>query len=219
MSKRTIDEVDEVDEDDRDMVRVDLTHYYDVKTWDRLCGVNETFLRKGFDQTYYHLGPTDPETEPLLPALIELNKRGIYTKDGQPGVYVEDDIRQRAYIDFAVENHEIAKRMLAFLETKPFIYFIYEVFGNRKKIVTNIPKEYTRIALTDAFDEDAKLWMTYTSSRVKWQAHLELSDLKNVDKLLKKAGFFFVCHIEFGVHESLEDMLLEFDINNEKKEK
>ena len=37
-----------------------------------------------------------------------------------------------------------------------------------------------------------------------------MSDMKNVDKLLKKAGFFFVCHREFGVHESLEEMLLKF---------
>jgi len=187
----------------------DANPFYSVKTWADMCAVNVRFLKKEISQTYYHLGPTDEETEPLLPALIKLNELGCYTTNGQPGMDVENDVKQKAFIDLHVESPEVGAALIQHLDTLGWVEYMYAEFP-KKKFATNIPSSQKKLDLTDEYHPDKKCWKMYSSQLVKWHFKSQLSDMPNVDDLLKKSGHFVIAHRKWGEHESLEEMLLKF---------
>jgi hypothetical protein len=182
--------------------------FYPVKTWSDLCSVNIRFLKKEIEQTYYHLGPTDPETEPLLPALVKLNELGCYTTNGQPGL-IEDGNQQKAFIEFHVSDHELAARLKVHLAKFPWVQWMYAE-KDPKKFESNFPASVKKVDLTNEFHEDVKKWKVYSSHSVKSEFKSTLSNMPNVDALLNKSGFFILNHREYGAHESLEEILLKF---------
>jgi hypothetical protein len=182
--------------------------FFPVKTWKDICAVNVRFLKKEISETYYHLGPTDPETEPLLPALIRLNELGCYTTNGQPGV-IEDENKQKAFIDFHVESHEVGAALLQYLKGVDWVEYMYSEYQPRK-FETNIPGGQKKLDLTDEYHTDIKKWKMYSSRTVEWEFESDLSDMPNVDGLLKDSGHFVIAHRKWGKHESLEEMLLKF---------
>jgi hypothetical protein len=52
-----------------------------------LAQATVAFLRGDLDQTPIHGGPPNDETDPLVPALVEMNEAGFVTTDSQPGVF------------------------------------------------------------------------------------------------------------------------------------
>jgi hypothetical protein len=56
------------------------------------------FLQGDLQRTPMHHGPPDPETAPLIPALVQLNSAGFVTIDSQPG-YADPSWTQRAYVE------------------------------------------------------------------------------------------------------------------------
>lgn len=182
--------------------------FFTVKTWEDLCAINIRFLKGEIDKTYYHLGPTDPETEPLLPALIKLNTLGFYSTNGQPGL-IEEDNKRRACITGFVRDHTTAVALIDFLETVPFLDYIYTLY-KPKTLSSSFPADTVSVDLTNEYHEDTKEWKIYSNMGVEWHFEDDLSDMPNVDKLLKKAGSFFICHKQYGAHESIEDTLLQF---------
>jgi hypothetical protein len=182
--------------------------FFPVKKWADLCAVNVRFLKKDIEQTYYHLGPTDPETEPLLPDLIRLNELGCYTTNGQPGLR-EDEVEQKAFIEFHVADHELAALLKVHLAKFPWVQWMYSQ-ENPKKFESNFAPSTKKVELTNEFHKDIKKWKVYSSHRIKCEFKTTLSDMPNIDALLNKSGFFIVNHREYGCHESLEKMLLEF---------
>jgi len=186
----------------------EVNPFFPVVTWADLCAVNVRFLKKEIEQTYYHLGPTDPETEPLLPALIKLNELGCYTTNGQPGL-IEEDNHQKAFIEFHVSDHELAARLKVHLAKFPWVQWMYAE-KDPKKFESNFPAGTKKVDLTNEFHKDINKWKVYSSHSIKSEFKTTLSDMPNVDRLLNGSGFFILNHREYGAHESLENMLLEF---------
>ena len=62
-----------------------------VHTYSDLIDANVAFLWGSLLQSPYHHGPIDEETHLLLPSLIELNRLGFITVNGQPA---RDDVTQ-----------------------------------------------------------------------------------------------------------------------------
>lgn len=51
--------------------------YSKVKTWQDLCDTNIDFLQGKQDETFYHLSPTNEETDTILNKPIQLNSNGF----------------------------------------------------------------------------------------------------------------------------------------------
>ncbi|KAF2229456.1 hypothetical protein EV356DRAFT_521087 [Viridothelium virens] len=58
-----------------------------TETYSDVINLNMKFLRGDINYTPYHLGPLDPETEPLVPDLLKLHEYGVLTITGQPADY------------------------------------------------------------------------------------------------------------------------------------
>jgi hypothetical protein len=57
-----------------------------IQTYPELCEANIRFLKGELPMTPYHLGPIDEETVPLVKKLVEINRRGFLTVNGQPAL-------------------------------------------------------------------------------------------------------------------------------------
>jgi len=60
--------------------------YSKVKNWQDLCNTNLDFLQGKQNETFYHLGPINEETNTILNELIQLNSNGFFTTNSQPYV-------------------------------------------------------------------------------------------------------------------------------------
>ncbi len=80
-----------------------------IETYDDLIRTNVAFLEGRMDRTPYHFGPIDPETAPLVPRLVQLNKLGFVSTNGQPVELVETRTciyEQRSHIrGFMLAHH------------------------------------------------------------------------------------------------------------------
>lgn len=106
--------------------------YSKVKTWQDLCDTNIDFLQGKQDETFYHLGPTDEETDSILNELIKLNSNGFFTTDSQPYVNKPDN-KQISYLQFNLP-YEIAHKLLPVLLIDNHIYFSYHSCSSSKPI-------------------------------------------------------------------------------------
>ena len=138
--------------------------YAAATSYKDMCAINVQFLSGVYDHTAYHRGPVADETHPLLDDLRFLNKLGMYTFNGQPGMSmltlngpVHTDLdtdskpkiwhafQQRAYIEGFVQNKYI-QRLTTYLDSlhNDGIYYQIEypdcVFNSNIPFTTNNPK-------------------------------------------------------------------------------
>jgi hypothetical protein len=106
--------------------------YSSVKKWQDLCDTNVKFLRKEFEETFYHLGPVDSESGGFIDELIELNKNYFYTTNSQPYIN-EPDNKQISYLEFYCLPN-IAYELLPILLTDNEIYFSFHSISNTKPV-------------------------------------------------------------------------------------
>jgi len=71
-----------------------------VKTYTDLLKVNVRFLQGKVHSTPYQLAPVDAETVPLLDNLVNINRRGFFSFEGQPTVREDLEVRQGYIIGF-----------------------------------------------------------------------------------------------------------------------
>ncbi len=80
-----------------------------IKSYNDLTNANVAFLEGRMNETPYHGGPLDPETAPLVPRLVQLNKLGFVSTNGQPAEIRETRTmrnEQRSFIDgFMLARH------------------------------------------------------------------------------------------------------------------
>lgn len=67
------------------MNRADRRRWRSAQTWDDLGALTVAWLNGELQQTPAHLGPPDPETIPLIPALTVANLAGFVTTNSQRG--------------------------------------------------------------------------------------------------------------------------------------
>jgi hypothetical protein len=65
--------------------RADRRAWRSARTWNALGALTVAWLRGELEQTPGHLGPPDPETIPLIPALTAANMAGFITTNSQRG--------------------------------------------------------------------------------------------------------------------------------------
>lgn len=97
-----------------------------------LIEYNIKFLKGEIKATFYHCGPTDPETEPLLPDLIKINKYGFFSDCGQPSLIKQEPfehdagkiylLKQKSFISGYIENNSIGLKLINFLKNHSDVY-------------------------------------------------------------------------------------------------
>jgi hypothetical protein len=104
--------------------------YSKVKTWQDLCDTNIDFLQGKQDETFYHLGPTNEETDSILNELIQLNSNGFFTTNSQPYINKPDN-KQISYLEFNLP-YEITHKLLPELLLDNQIYFSFHSCSSSK---------------------------------------------------------------------------------------
>jgi hypothetical protein len=87
--------------------------YKSVKSFADLLRMNAAYLKGQRTFTCYTYAPLQKETEPLVPALLELHARGILTMTSQPGTLrtAGSPKDQRSYLDFLCPVSPAALRL------------------------------------------------------------------------------------------------------------
>ena len=96
------------------------------------------FLKGKIKETPWHIGEVDEETVDIIQKLIEINRKGFMTVEGQPGTCLEktdintgekyDEI-QRAYIVGFIENSKVKKLLRRLKDTDNFFYYSERLNG------------------------------------------------------------------------------------------
>ena len=97
--------------------------YSKVKTWKELCNTNINFLQGKQNETFYHLGSINDETNSIVDKLIQLNSNEFFTTNSQPYVN-EPDNKQISYIEFNLP-YKSAYKLLPELLLDDQIYFSF----------------------------------------------------------------------------------------------
>lgn len=90
-----------------------------AKTFEDLCELSAQWLEGKFENSLTYEGGPDPETEPLIPFLVRMNRSGFYTTFSQPGEgSSESGNAQRATLHCHT-GEELARRLYSLgLETE-----------------------------------------------------------------------------------------------------
>jgi hypothetical protein len=96
-----------------------LTKIYEpITTFEELLETNIAFLQGEIGLTPYHLGPIASETQLILGNLIELNRKGFLSLEGQPGLCQYGEWIEKTWKD---EYGKIAGNWFVDTEQKPYI--------------------------------------------------------------------------------------------------
>lgn len=111
-----------------------------VKTFGQFQKLMISFLKGELDQNPWHYGSVDPETIPILDKLREINRLGLVTVEGQPGVKVQNTIgipdselgnigspymaHQRGYMSGFMKNDQVHSFLEKLLKTKKVLIFV-----------------------------------------------------------------------------------------------
>jgi hypothetical protein len=198
---------------------VEKATYNGVNTYSDLLDVNVRFLEGKITQTPYHFGPVDPETLPLLPDLIRINKAGFHSMGGQPackerfesrGRYY--DLHQKSYIDGIIPK-AMAAHLTAFLRNQPVYVDMYQI-GPFGALINTFPPKYnlTKDRSSEHEDElDMQEWRMYTNHRPRTESiERAFSEYPRICSLLRRdcLEIMIACK-EYGTG-SVIDILLEF---------
>jgi len=195
---------------------MDISLYEEASTFKNLVCLNIAFLKGILNETPYHGGPVDNETIPLLSQLINLNKKGFLSTNGQPGiisdftnplngVYYQEN--QKSFIR-GYMHRSLSDKLQRFIQDKPF----YMLIINNKTTVYNsipVPKyNLTRyINLEDPnepYDEHTNVWK---------DRHFPYRDFERykVNSLLKQDYVLVEVYSKvYGEGYSTEQLLLDF---------
>ena len=188
--------------------------YREATTFKNLVCLNIAFLKGILNGTPYHHGPIDDETIPLLSQLIQLNKKGFLSTNGQPGIisdFTVDGVyyqeNQKSYISGYIHK-SLSDKLQWFIQEKPFYMVIIE---NKNKVYDSVPVykyNLTRyINLEDPnepYDDHTNVW------RNKYGAFTDFKRY-NVNSLLKEDYVFVeVYSTVYGEGYSAEQLLFDF---------
>lgn len=126
-----------------------IPNYSKMKTFDELCNSNVEFLNGKYTETFYHLGPVDEETIPLLDDLRRINKLGFFSTEGQPAKLAdqESDEIQRSYLMGFFKNYKTTEEFIKYINDHnarhpdKFIFFVLNIFDKKEeadRYITNI---------------------------------------------------------------------------------
>lgn len=212
-----------------------MEYYDNVRTWRDLLDINIKFLNGEISETYYHVGPTDPETVPLLTNLRTINDLGFYSTSGQPGLidhkftipeYNDEgqpnpyykpglygDSEQKSYIEGFMLDDEVSDKFEIYLKKHPKFVYTCSIQSTKEFRSTLPPgKMYNVTRERDYFDKPEDNWEHYTNLQNNYLD--EYSDLENVDELLRKTKYFNIASTEYGPQLSVENLLLNFYKND-----
>lgn len=187
--------------------------YRTAETFQDVCDINILFLQGVYDHTAYHCAKVDEETIPLLDDLVHLNKRGLYTFNGQPAIneimeqcvfhktYTWTCLQQRGYLDALIQaKYMPALKIYLDEQYKNGIYYMFEYPSGR--IECNIPfgrmKSYplyrTAHIVSGGFSITKEMYELMTPTINDWQISYNTSigkythELKHQVELHEYAG-------------------------------
>lgn len=117
-------------------------------TFADLLKLNVDYIKGKHEMTPYHHGPLDPETDELIPGLLQLHGLGIFTTDSQPfmSTVAEDkdsgeyfELRQRPYLNIVLADADQPMRLWNSLKQRKDI----KVYGF--KLYSSEMSEYKRL--------------------------------------------------------------------------
>jgi hypothetical protein len=205
--------------------------YQSVKSFRDLIDINIKFLKGEIKQTYYHLGPVDPETVPLLAKLVEINNYGFYSTNGQPGLFnihyvipeYNDlgelnpnyepnkfaDIRQKSYITGLMITSEADKLKEFIIKNYPEYNIIVQDFDN---FYSTISLDIMDYPLTDERDYSEGEWEHYTNLPNTHEPNslVQLEIFKDRIPEYNNLSDVTISAKEWGPDYSVEDVLLDF---------
>lgn len=187
-----------------------------------LIEYNLKFLNGNLSETFYHGGPVDPETVPLLGKLKSINSFGFFTMEGQPSLCDDPKFvsntwtingkiqgnwwyksEQKGYLAGFIEQSSNSKNLIKYLlqNDKVFINISRKDGG----FFTNFPGTYnvTRESTSKSKDKGWSEWELYTN--IQNEHRFDDFDLK----IFKDCLYIQIC-VKKYCEDSLEDILLDF---------
>ncbi len=195
-----------------------------IGTYDDLIRTNVAFLEGHMFRTPYHHAPLDSETAPLVPRLVQLNKLGFVSTNGQPAKIderVNDEgqvliCEQKSYID----GYMLADRLpllQAFAEARRDECYVYACSTRRhmhtttsREIFHTFPAGVQRYNVTryglrgEPLEEATDIWIQPHDYMGAYREFPAIARL-----LMKQCIVVTVAGRDYG-RGSVEDLLLEF---------
>ena len=195
---------------------MDTALYKETTTFKNLICLNIAFLKGILKVTPYHGGPVDNETIPLLSQLVQLNKKGFLSTNGQPGsignftspldgVYYQEN--QKSFIR-GYMHKSLSAKLQSFIQDKPF----YIVIINKKSIVyDSIPVPKYNLTRYINLEDPNEPYDDYTNVfKNRYEPYTEF-DNYNVNSLLKEDYVLVELYSKvYGEGYSTEQLLLDF---------
>ena len=205
--------------------------YQNVRTYRDLIRANIAFLKGKLKRSPYHLGPIDAETLPLMESLVQINKYGFISIEGQPASheieYIPEtkkylEIRQKPYILGFMLKTKVANFEDFMKSQHGYDYRIYEFkrpSGTnqiRAHYLSGFTREHvstqTRQATTRAGLKNAK-WKSVTKTHALSKGYdppFVFHKYPNLVKLLIPRTVFVVVDGKTYNRGSVENLLLDF---------
>lgn len=191
-----------------------------------LIQYNLKFLNGELDKTFYHDGPFDPETLPLLDKLKSINSLGFFTIAGQPSLCKEGvvtvnsktkkvndktegnwyyKIKQKSYLVGFIEKSESTKKLLLYLHKNKNDKVHINISTKDGKYISNFPGTYnvTKESTRKSEDKSWSKWRLYTN--IPNEHSFEDNDIKGF-----KDCYMFTIAVKKYCEDSVEDILLNY---------
>ena len=198
--------------------------YLDVQDWKDLCKTNLDFLKNRIPSTFYCCEPVDEETTDILPTLIKLNKKRLFTINSQPHMLTADT-EQISFVEFNCEQ-EIAYKLLPKLLMSDDLYFSFgSVSPEKPAWIDTFPTDSSfNLTRFKNIDKSGKVsyeeytnWNKFTMIGMNTISEPEICGLarctftihSEVYNLLLDSVSIFVSGKEFGTEFSAPDKVLE----------
>ncbi len=160
-----------------------------VQTWPEALFLMVKFLSGDIFSNPFHLRPIDDETIPLLGTLRQINKYGLMTNEGQPGICVIEDgweQEQRAYMSGLMKK-DIAYNFAKVLTKNKKVFAVVinnnkktTFFGNWNEITENCKRIGDCVVLTRFRKTGTKTWENPTRLHIKGLKNEMREDLYHI---------------------------------------
>jgi hypothetical protein len=193
-------------------------------SFEQLIEYNLKFLNGDLRKTFYHGGPVNEETLPLLDKLKAINSFGFFTMDGQPSLCIGPafdsgtwdaygipqgnwwyKIEQKGYLVGFIEKSISNKNLIKHLLRNDKVHI--SIASKDGKYVTNFPNSemynVTRRSTRKSESENWSKWLLFTN--IPNEHHFEEHNIKALDDCL-----FIKIAVKNYCEDSLEDILLNY---------